>query len=531
MRRALPSLLFQALISIGLTLTPAASAPVNNSDRCCRGPNLNSCCRRSSPDSCCQKSSPVQCEAPVPQVIVPDAAWTWFNDPRALFHRGRLYIGYVRRDGKSALSAYDVDSGAPTTLWTSSLTEVDDHDNPGLAVLPDNRLIAFYSRHNTDGFYKYRISNTGDPAAPADWDTDGDGSTDNDEYLYRASEPVTYSNPSVLLGDQGRIFNFSRIIGWDPSLSRFSAAGAPLTRDGEELPFGDPATASQVIRIIKADVVGDRPYAKYHTDGDHRIDIIYTDGHPRTTTNSMYHLYYEDSAFYETDGTFLKTLDEAPISLDAGEHGTVVYQYSAAPTDDLNDHIPQGRAWTWEVVRRSDGSPVAAFSVNLPRAAGPDWTGDRIYYYYARYVPGEGWRKKFIAQGGRPLYMAENQYAGGMALDPDNPDVVYVSSNAADPFNISTFTDVPLSANQRYEIYRGITQDGGFTFSWTPITTDSAQDNLRPYVPRNREDISALIWFSGRYTSYTSFDTRAMGIFERIAQPAGRSISPPPPRP
>src|SRR2546423_15223225 len=68
-------------------------------------------------------------------VLTSDGAWTWFNDPRALFHNGALYFGYVRSaDGKSVLSAFQPTNGLKTDLWTSSLTQTDDHNNPGLLV-------------------------------------------------------------------------------------------------------------------------------------------------------------------------------------------------------------------------------------------------------------------------------------------------------------------------------------------------------------------------------------------------------------
>src|SRR5215831_1674417 len=35
-------------------------------------------------------------------VLANDGAWTWYNDPRALFHHGLVYFGYVRNgDGKT----------------------------------------------------------------------------------------------------------------------------------------------------------------------------------------------------------------------------------------------------------------------------------------------------------------------------------------------------------------------------------------------------------------------------------------------
>src|SRR5690349_16136825 len=86
--------------------------------------------------------------------LVPDGAWTWFNDPRALFHHGKLYFGYVRAgDGKTAMSVFDLVTGKTTNLWSSGFSELDDHNNPGLLARSDGKLLAVYARHNTDQYY------------------------------------------------------------------------------------------------------------------------------------------------------------------------------------------------------------------------------------------------------------------------------------------------------------------------------------------------------------------------------------------
>src|SRR5258708_17442808 len=80
--------------------------------------------------------------------LAPDGAWTWFNDPRALYDRGTLYFGYVRDgDSRTVLSAFEPRTGRPAELWTSTLAEKDDHDNPGLLLRQDGRILAVYSRH------------------------------------------------------------------------------------------------------------------------------------------------------------------------------------------------------------------------------------------------------------------------------------------------------------------------------------------------------------------------------------------------
>src|SRR5262249_31691314 len=135
-----------------------------------------------------------------------------------------------------------------------------------------------------------------------------------------------------------------------------------------------------------------------------------------------------------------------------------------------------------------------------------------IYYYYARWT-GTSWQKRFIAHAGRPLYAVENDYAGGICLDPQDVNTIYISSNAQNPFNLGDISNVTLRASSRYELWRGVTADGGLTFSWTQITTNSAADNLRPYVPRRNGGERCVIWFRGTYASYTSFSAGIVGLF------------------
>ncbi|MDX6767580.1 MAG: LamG-like jellyroll fold domain-containing protein [Candidatus Methylacidiphilales bacterium] len=428
----------------------------------------------------------------VPVTLAPDGAWTWFNDPRALFKDGVLYFGYMRNsDGKSVLSSYTPGSGSPVELWTSSWNEIDDHDNPALLKRQDGTLMAFYARHaGTSTSLEYRASNN-NPSLPSNW---------GGEQAYNSSERISYANPYQLSLENGRIYHFMRNLNFNPTFITSDDGGASWS----------PAK----MLILTGNASSVRPYVKYCSDAAGRIDFLYTDGHPRDVANSLYHAYYSGNAVYKTDGSLLKTASALPLLHDAGERGSVIYQYSDAATTDPNNHIPGGRAWCWDITYGSGGSPVCVFSVQSDFVTGPNWYNDRIYYYYARWVPGSGWQKRFIAHAGRPLYGSEDDYAGGISIDPADPNVVYLSTNAANPFDLSTLTNVPLNTNERYEIYRGVTTDGGLTFSWQAVTSNSTADNLRPYVPRDHSGYNyALLWMRGTYSSYLSWSTSVQGYF------------------
>jgi hypothetical protein len=439
-------------------------------------------------------------------VLTSDGAWTWYNDPRALYHNGILYFGYVRNaDGRSVLSSFNTQTGAKNDLFTSTRTEKDDHNNPGLLVKNDGTMLAIYARHGTDQFFEYHLSNNTNPVTAADW---GPELT-----IPATGGGLTYANPYQLSAETNLIYDFSRDLNFNPTVFTSANGGANWT-------------APQL--FIKTGTGSIRPYVKYSSDYNSRIDFLYTDGHPRDITNSLYNMYYQGGGLYKTDGTFIKSFTNLPVMHDLGERGSVIYQYSDSDTNDPNDHIPTGRAWCWETTYQPNGAPVCVFTVQRDQVTGPNWYDDRIYYYYARWT-GTNWQKRFIAQAGRALFNSEDDYAGGICVDPNNPNTIYISSNAQNPFNLTDTTNVTLRANERYEIWRGVTSDGGLTFNWTAITTNSAKDNLRPYIPRRQTNSAAeVIWFRGTYTTFNNYNCEVVGLFNNsIPSPPTVTITSP----
>jgi hypothetical protein len=429
--------------------------------------------------------------------LISDGAWTWYNDPRAMFLNGKLYFGYVRAaDSKTALSVFDPQTGLTSNLWSATFTERDDHNNPGLLVKQDGKLLAIYARHGSDQYFAFRLANSTNPVAAADWNAQ--------QQIPNTGASMTYANPFQLSAEGGKIYNFCRNLNYNPTIFTSTDGGTNW---------------SVPQHFIKTGTGGSiRPYVKYASNGTNRIDFLYTDGHPRDVNNSLYHLYYQGGAFYKTDGTFVTNLIDLPLQHDAGQRGSVIYQYNAAAQTDPNEWIPTGRAWCWETAYQSNGAPVSVFTVQRDQVMGSLWSDDRIYYYYARWT-GSAWQKRFIAHAGRPLYSSEDDYAGGICLDPQNPNVIYISSNAQDPFNLADTTNVPLRANNRYELWQGVTSDGGLTFTWTQITTNSTQDNLRPYVPRRNGGQESVIWFQGTYSTYINYSCSVVGLFASVNTP------------
>jgi len=423
--------------------------------------------------------------------LLTDGAWTWFNDPRAIFHNGILYFGYVRAsDGRSALNTFNLASGQTSNLWTSSLTQVDDHDDPGLLAKQDGTLLAIYSRHQSDQFFTYRLSSSTNPVSAANW-----GAEQTNNTGMTVSVGMTYANPFQLTNESGKIYNFGRYINYNPNVFTSTNGGTNWATPQVLIQTGSGST---------------RPYVKYCSDYNSRIDVLYTDAHPDNYTNSLYHIFYQSNSIYKSDGTFLKSFANIPLLHDSGERGTVIYQYNDAASTNFDQWVATGRAWCWEIGYQTNGAPACVFQAKVDNVTGTNWSDARIYYYYARWT-GTNWQKKFIAQAGRPLYNGQPDYGGGIGLDPQDVNTIYLSTDAANPFDLSTVTNVPLG--NHHEIWKGVTTDGGLTFNWQAITTNSTVDNLRPYVPRRFGGEPCVLWFRGTYTSYTAFSTSVVGLF------------------
>jgi hypothetical protein len=147
----------------------------------------------------------------------------------------------------------------------------------------------------------------------------------------------------------------------------------------------------------------------------------------------------------------------------------------------------------------SAGRPVVLFSTQHDGAGLPMGAGGYDHrYHYARW-DGERWQEHEIAYAGTRLYPGEDDYTGLGAIDPQNVNVVYISTDA-DPV-----TGQPLISRavyrRQHELFRGVTSDGGQTWRWTPVTANSPTDNLRPLVPvwPDAAGRTVLVWMRGTY--------------------------------
>jgi hypothetical protein len=72
-----------------------------------------------------------------------------------------------------------------------------------------------------------------------------------------------------------------------------------------------------------------------------------------------------------------------------------------------------------------------------------------------------------------------------------------------------------------YEIYKGVTANGGASWAWSAITENSVIDNLRPIIPDPHGGDPTVIWFRGTYSTAQSINATIVGIVDRSDEELG----------
>jgi rhamnogalacturonyl hydrolase YesR len=402
-----------------------------------------------------------------------DGAWCWFSDPRAVYHKGeheRMYAGWVDKSGSIVVASYDYTTGEMKQTVVYPELEYDDHVNPSLLILPDGRIMVFFTKHIGSFYYTTSV----DPE---------DISHFEEVTLKEDLGPrLCYTKPIMLSEENNRIYVFSRGgFDWKPSFI--------YTDD-----FGKSWSDPRVFVAKKGAGEWDRPYTKVVSDGRSAIHFAFTDNHPRDNVmNSLYYMKYEAGQFFDASGNVLGDTANLPV-----DHFSVPKAYDATRTGI--------RSWIWDIALNKQGHPVMVYTT-LPEDA-------MHFYNYARW-DGQKWLNYRIGPAGswfprfektKESREPEPHYSGGIYLDHANPDIVYLSRPHGD----------------RFEIEKRTTSDGGQTWEITQLTYDSDHDNVRPFVVRNcpADKHPRVLWMNNlSYSSYTAYDTR---IFMDIA---GNSFS------
>lgn len=432
-----------------------------------------------------------------------NGAWSWFMDERAIVDRGKLIVGSVRAVGKFdtgrddpdwgnvEIAVMDVASGETRKTVLARHYEQDDHNNPAYYVREDGRYLAVFTKHGSDQIINYSLTEAGDPLA---WGgVRAFAAPERDPNAAKRPDSVTYSN--LFRFPDGKLYDFHRGLDHDPNYI--------VSRDeGETWEYGG--------RLMRGRD-GYCPYLKYAYDGAGTLHFVATEDHPRHYDNSLYHGFLRDGVLYRSDG---RKVGELSTSADVDVNAWDFTKVFAGDADNV--------AWMADIELDEAGRPYVLFTVQVDgRGLPPGQGGMDLRYYYARF-DGQSWNVHEAAFAGHRLYPHEDDYSGLAALDPQDPDAVFISTSA-DPT-----TGAPLvsaaDGQRHYELYYGRTSDGGATWRWTPITANSTVDNLRPIMPKWDDARRALVWMRGTYRANRGEWTTA--VVAAIMEPAALAGNP-----
>jgi hypothetical protein len=424
-----------------------------------------------------------------------NGGWNWHMDERAVVDvkAKKLIVGSVAsggsRNGYVEAVTYDLAAGTKTlnTLGTGLASNVDDHNSASFVIRPDGKYVALWSSHRTDCYTRFSIfdGSAWSPESKFDWGPLGC------PWPGAATNLVTYANPWYL---GSTIFAAFRSIDTSPAF-------ITSDDDGQTYSYYGRLTSSKQIGYVAG-------YYKYWGNNIDRIDFCGTEAHPRDYDNSLWHGYVKGGMVYDSLGNVIDSSLKDPNSTTTNSKDISAFT-QVFKTGSTLGGVTLNHAWNLDVVRYDDGTIAILGQARVLGTCDTDAgygntncdPDKRILYFR---FDGTSWKGTYLVKAGPKLYSTEEDYIGGGALHPDDPNTIFVSSTY-DPRDDTTQTS-------KREIYQGTTCDNGSTWQWTPITKNSTVDNIRPIVPKWDSKHTALVWMNGTYTTAQSYSMQLIGL-------------------
>jgi hypothetical protein len=374
--------------------------------------------------------------------ITNNGIWTWYGEPKAVYYEGvhkRTYLGWISNTGTISVGFYDHETGDTLTHIIRTGFQTDDHAHPSIIMRPDGRLLVAFSAHDGSTMNVYIATN------PEDISSFGSAIT--------ALSGGGFCYPNLMWlsaeGDSGRLYCFIRGVGTLPSYSYSDDWGKTWTPSRVYFQNNDNTP---------------KPYCKYCSNGKDEVHMVIERGH-RGASYPAYYMKFTKGAFFNADGQKIGDTASLPIM------NTLI--------DTMHNPASAGcNGSGWDIALDNAGRPVVVYD---------QFNGANAHtYLYIRWT-GTSWFKKALVNSGASMG-GEAGFAGGVTLDHENTNIVYMSRQV----------------NGMHEIDKWTTSDGGTTWDSLAITRGSAKKNTRPCVPRGHiaGGNIELIWNYGDYTTY-----------------------------
>ncbi|MBE7066486.1 MAG: hypothetical protein E7385_02925 [Ruminococcaceae bacterium] len=387
-------------------------------------------------------------------ILVENASYTWWNNKQAIRYvdkKDQTYISHATESGGICITSYDHNTGNIQTSVLAQFNLVDDHNSPGLAILPDGRILAVYSRHNADTKLRWKVSTNAE-----------DITSFSEEKYVECNKKVTYAQIYRISYEEYRVF-YRAVTGWATRVYNWV-----YDEWSDEVRWIEEKKGSQYYLWVQEDVA------------EGRLNIFMT-GHPKGgyDQNIRFGYFDADSNICKLDGTVIGNLDvQASKILTPRDFTDIVYEASE------NEHTR-----LYDMTYMSDKMGVL-YGVGVG-------TEDTSKYYYAYYDQETNtWIKNLICDSGKWL-VAGNMYFGGISYDRKDMQTIYVSRREGDVCRLEKWH----------------TDDYGATWKIVDIIDEAASEDIvvmRPISPYNAHDDIDVIYIKGTYPSYSTFNTELM---------------------
>ena len=403
-------------------------------------------------------------------------SWCWFQDERAVIDtaKNKLVIGATNMQANTLVAIFDLESKTKDSekkFNSLGSGKQDDHNAPGILIGPDGSYIAMWAQHYDQYNTHYSIYKNGSWSAEKTFNWNNiPGGTDY---------TIAYNNV-YYLSKEKRMFDFSRANDRAPNFLYSDDNGSTWK-------FGGQLTTNKSNTYNKG-------YYKYWSNGVDRIDMAFTEQHPRDDTTSIYHGYFMGGKTYNSFGEVADDDVYTKDSIPTFGAFTKVFAHNTKV-----DGVTMGRCWQSDLCRYDDSTIAILFFAR----ANDDTLDHRNFY--ARF-DGKKWNVTYLGKAGKGIYASEQDYTGLGALNPDDAGRIYLCTryNPAD--------DKEQPSNKR-ELWRGTTEDFGATWTWEKVTANSTKDNFRPIIPKWTPGKEALLWFKGDYIKAQDVRTDVIGTF------------------
>lgn len=402
--------------------------------------------------------------------------WTSNVNSKAVYFEGkfkRTYSCWVDNYGNITVGSFDHETKKIDTHILDKNLEDKNLINPSILIDNDGRLLFFYNKREpkTSSVNPTTcLIRSINPENISQWGKaqylNLNDKTKNDLKVTKSS--FNYVYPIKLKAENDKLYLFWN--GLNGKLNFSTSVDNGLTWSEEvfvyELNANNKFSQAQI---------------QIYSNGGSKIHFVISDASSTKIGNkSIYYTYYENGAFFKANDIKIKDIADLPIK--TNELG-IIYQSTLS---DLKPTI-------WDVAEDNNGNPVIAYSKHAK--------DDKFYYNYAKWSNNNWINKVLVSTGNRfSLQQVDTKvgvpnYYGGMSIDHENTNELYLSINRDSVFEIEKWT----------------TKNNGKSWKVNLITKGSEKDNIRPFAVRKAEKDNPLqlLWMqsSNKIVATRSFSS------------------------